>query len=72
MMRQVGERVRHERCKGEEVSATVAPWREQQDPLRIGKLKSLALEAEVCLASGTCWVEYELPTGAQKRFERWE
>lgn len=46
---QVGDEVWHQRCKGDEVRATVA---------------------EICLTSGTCWVEYNLPTGKRRSLLR--
>lgn len=46
---QVGDEVWHQRCKGDEVRATVA---------------------EICFTSGTCWVEYNLPTGKRRSLLR--
>lgn len=39
----------HQRCKGDDVRATVA---------------------QICLVSGTCWVEYNLPTGQRRSLLR--
>lgn len=99
-MRQVGDEVWHQRCKGDEVRATVVPcpqrpmgscrspsvwpvWDlhlqgmfDQFDPLLcyLSTFQELVIpiqnaaswtKAEICFTSGTCWVEYNLPTGAQ-------